>query len=420
MSKVLFRQIRYLDPVVGIDRVTDALVTNGLLTELQDDLRDCPPDASERDGHHQILAPGLVDLYSHSGEPGREAEETMLSLLASGAAGGFVRLNILPDTQPAIDNSATVAKIQSLYDAATPQLANPPQLKIWGALTQGVQGERMSALQDLATSRIIGFADGGPLNNLQLVRRLLEYLQPYQLPIMLWPLDRQLAAGGVARMGAAALRLGLVGNPASSETAALSAILELVTELKIPIHIMRLSTARSVELIAKAQQQGLPVTASTTWLHLLGSTAILDSYDTSWRLDPPVGNEADRLALIAGVANRTIEAIAIDHQAHSYEDKKVGFGEAPVGSIGLELALPVLWENLVVPRYLTPLQLWHGLSSGAAACCGDAAPQQLVVFDPTVKWVANSQNLQSRSGNTPWFDRVILGRPEILPSQPLI
>jgi dihydroorotase len=410
MNQILFRQVRYLDPVNGIDRVTDALVTNGILTELRDDLQDCPVEATEQDGHGKILAPGLVDLYSHSGEPGREAEETMLSLLAAAAAGGFVRLNILPDTLPAIDNSAIVTKIQSLYQAAKSQLAYAPALAVWGALTQGVQGESMSDLQDLVGSGIVGFADGGPIDNLQLVQRLLEYLQPYQKPIMLWPLDRQLAGGGVARMGSAALRLGLVGNPVCSETAALSAILEIVAELMVPVHIMRLSTARGVE------QQGLPVTASVTWLHLLGSTAILDSYDTSWRLDPPLGNEVDRLALVAGVKAGVIGAIAVDHYAHSYEDKKVGFGEAPVGSIGLELALPVLWEKLVVPGHLTALNLWRGLSCGAAASCESTAPQELVLFDPTVKWVANSQNLRSKSANTPWFDKVISGQIKILTS----
>jgi dihydroorotase len=413
MNQILFRQVRYLDPVKGIDRVTDALVTNGILTELRDDLQDCPVEATEQDGHHKILAPGLVDLYSHSGEPGREAEETMVSLLAAAAAGGFVQLNILPDTLPAIDNSAVVAKIQSLYQAAKAQLAYAPALAIWGALTHGVQGESMSDLQDLA-SGIVGFADGKPINNLQLVQRLLEYLQPYQKPIMLWPLDRKLAGGGVARMGSAALRLGLVGNPVGSETAALGAILEIVAELMVPVHIMRLSTARGVELVAAAQQRGLPVTASVTWLHLLGSTASLDSYDTSWRLDPPLGNEVDRVALVAGVKAGVIGAIAVDHCAHSYEDKKVGFGEAPVGAIGLELALPVLWEQLVLPGHLTALDLWRGLSCGAAACCGSEVPKALVLFDPTVKWVANSQNLQSKSSNTPWFDKVISGRIKIL------
>jgi dihydroorotase len=414
MNQILFRQVRYLDPVKGIDRVTDALVTNGILTELRDDLQDCPAEATEQDGHNKILAPGLVDLYSHSGEPGREAEETMLSLLAAAAAGGFVRLHILPDTCPAIDNSAIVAKIQSLYQAAKTQLAYAPALAVWGALTHGVEGESMSDLQDLVSSGIVGFADGEPIDNLQLLQRLLEYLQPYQKPIMLWPLDRQLAGGGVARMGAAALRLGLVGNPVCSETAALGAILELVAELLVPVHIMRLSTARGVELVAAAQQRGLPVTASVTWLHLLGSTAILDSYDASWRLDPPLGNEVDRVALVAGVKAGVIGAIAVDHCAHSYEDKKVGFGEAPVGAIGLELALPVLWENLVLPGHLTALELWHGLSCGAAVCSGSAVPQELVLFDSTVKWVANSQNLRSKSANTPWFNQVISGRIEIL------
>jgi dihydroorotase len=111
-----------------------------------------------------------------------------------------------------------------------------------------------------------------------------------------------------------------------------------------------------------------------------------------------------------------IGAIAVDHYAHSYEDKKVGFGEAPVGSIGLELALPVLWEKLVVPEHLTALDLLRGLSCGAAVCCGSEVPQELVLFDPTVKWVANNQHLKSKSANTPWFDKVISGQIEILTS----
>jgi dihydroorotase len=414
MNQILFRQVRYLDPVKGVDRVTDALVTDGILTELRDDWPDCPAKTTERNGQHQILAPGLVDLYSHSGEPGRETAETMLSLLAAAVAGGFVQLNILPDTDPPIDHSAVVMQMQSLYQAATAQVAHAPALAIWGALTQGVQGTSMSDLQDLADSGIVGFADGRPIQSLQLVQRLLEYLQPTQKPIMLWPLDPQLAGGGVARMGAAALRLGLAGNPACSETAALSAILELVAELMVPVHIMRLSTARGVELVSAAQQRGLPVTASVTWLHLLGSTAILNSYNPSWRLDPPLGNEVDRVALIAGVKAGVIGAIAVDHHPHSYEDKKVGFGEAPAGAIGLELALPVLWEKLVLPGYLTALDLWRSLSCGAATCCGSAIPQQLVLFDPTVQWVASSQNLQSRSTNTPWLDQVILGRVSVV------
>jgi dihydroorotase len=417
MTQLLFRQVRYLDPVKGIDRVTDALVTNGQLTKLCADQPDCPAEFTEQDGRNKILAPGLVDLYSHSGEPGQEAEETMLSLLAAAAAGGFVRLNILPDTLPAIDNSAIVAKIQSLYQVAKNQLSYAPALQIWGALTQGIHRDRLSDLQDLAASGIVGFADGRPIDNLQLLQKLLEYLQPYQKPIMLWPLDRQLAAGGVARMGAAALRLGLVGNPVCSETVALSAILEIVAELRVSVHIMRLSTARGVELVAGAQQRGLPVTASVTWLHLLGSTAILDSYNTSWRLDPPLGNEVDRLALVAGVKAGIIRAIAVDHCAHSYEDKKVGFGEAPVGAIGLELALPLLWEKLVLPGHLTALDLWQGLSSGSAACCGSQMPQDLVLFDPMVQWLANSQNLQSKSINTPWFNKIISGRVEILAAE---
>jgi dihydroorotase len=169
-----------------------------------------------------------------------------------------------------------------------------------------------------------------------------------------------------------------------------------------------------VELIANAQRQGLPVTASVTWLHLLGNTATLADYDPNWRLDPPLGNEVDRQALVQGVAMGVIGAIAIDHQAHSYEDKTVAFGAAPVGSIGLELALPVLWENLVGTGQLTALQLLQSLSHGPAYCLGVRPPQELILFDPGEIWVASTNNLKSLSYNTAWLGRSIQGRVNIL------
>jgi dihydroorotase len=414
MSSLLLRQVRLLDPVAELDRVADVLVVDGQIVEVADRITDCPPETREISGQEQILAPGLVDLYSHSGEPGAEEQETLLSLLQSAQAGGFMQVGILPDTQPIIDNSAVVSKLQSLYQQAATQFVQPPQLHLWGALTQQVVGEQLADFHDLAGSGVVGFADGQAIQNHQLLHRLLEYLQPDPRPVMLWPLDRQLAAHGVARQGAAALRLGLVGSPASSEATAVATILELVASWGKPVHLMRISTARSVQLIAAAKHQGLPVTASTTWMHLLGDTAILAGYDPHWRLDPPVGNSSDRTALIQAIASGVLDAIAIDHQAHAYEDKNVAFGAAPAGAIGLQLALPILWEHLVQTGQLTALQLWSALSNKPAQCWGQPAPSVLILFDPTNRWVVHPENIRSRSQNTPWWGQTIAGRVQIL------
>jgi dihydroorotase len=414
MSSLLLRQVRLLDPAAGLDQIADVLIVDGQITQVADRLELLSADTSEQSGLDQILAPGLVDLYSHSSEPGAEEQETIQSLLQSAQAGGFVAVGILPNTQPPIDNSATVSKIQALYQQAVAQLRAAPRLHIWGAVTQGRAGEQLADLHDLASSNVVGFTDGRPLQNHQLLRRLLEYLQPYQQPLMLWPLDRQLAGGGVARQGAAALRLGLVSSPVSSESTAVATILELVAAVGTPVHLMRISTARSVQLIAAAKQEGLPITASTTWLHLLGDTETLASYDPNWRLDPPLGNCSDRQALIQAVASGVIDAIAIDHYAHAYEDKKVAFGEAPVGAIGLELALPILWEQLVQSGQLTALQLWSAMSLKPAQCWQQPPPTELILFHPTTPWVVNKANLQSRSQNTPWLGQTVVGSIQIL------
>ncbi len=414
MASLLLRQVRLLSPAAGQDQIADVLMSDGQITQVADRLTEWPVDTNIQDGQGQILAPGLVDLYSHSSEPGAEEQETLLSLLRSAQAGGFVEIGILPNTQPPIDNSAIVSKIQALHHQATVQLTSAPRLRLWGALTQKIKGEQLADLHDLASSGVVGFSDGRALQNPQLSQRLLEYLQPGLQPLMLWPLNLQLAGGGVARQGSAALRLGLVSSPSSSEASAVATILELVAAIGAPVHLMRISTARAVQLIAAAKAAGLPITASTTWLHLLGDTETLASYDPNWRLDPPLGNSSDRQALVQAVASGTIEAIAIDHHAHAYEDKKVAFGEAPVGAIGLELALPILWEQLVLSGQLTALQLWSALSHKPAQCWRQPAPTALILFDPAATWEVNETNLQSRSVNTPWFGKTISGRVRVL------
>jgi dihydroorotase len=202
-----------------------------------------------------------------------------------------------------------------------------------------------------------------------------------------------------------------------SETALLAAAIECIAELNIPVHFMRVSTARGVELIDRAKQRGLNITASTPWTHLLLSTRNLGSYDPNLHLSPPLGTPADRDALAAAVVSGTIDAIAVDHTPIAYEDKTVAFSESPAGAIGLELALPLLWQEFVESAQWSPLTLWRSLSLRPAQCLQldpprlhVDAPAELVLFDPNRPWTPNSHSLQSKSSNTPWLDRQISGR----------
>ncbi|MBW4607764.1 MAG: dihydroorotase [Hassallia sp. WJT32-NPBG1] len=430
----LLQQVRIIDPVSETDQIADVLIADGYISSVAESISDISADTQIRDCRGLILGSGLVDLYSHSGEPGFEERETISSLLQAAAAGGFTRISILPDTSPPIDNPSMVAHLLQNRrggdkgDSSSPASPAPPAppaspaphlplLHLWGAITQHVAGKQMTELAHLAGSGVVGFADGEGLENLGLVRRVLEYLQPLGKPIAFWCCDRLLMSNGVMREGQDSIRLGLPGNPAISETAAIASLLELVAAIGTPVHIMRVSTARSVELIANAKSQGLPVTASTTWMHLLLDTKVVKSYNTSLRLEPPLGTPSDLAALRAGVRMGIVDAIAIDHTPHTYEEKVQAFAEALPGTIGLELALPLLWQYLVESGEFTALELWKALSNRPAECLGQKmsaiAPDkkaELTLFNPQESWKVNSENLYTLSSNTPWLGQQLTGR----------
>jgi dihydroorotase len=423
MNSELLQQVRVLDPVSGTDQLADVLIVDGLIKAVEASISEIPGDTLVRNCQGLILGPGLVDLYSHSGEPGFEERETWLSLMESAAAGGFTRLAILPDTVPALDNPSGLAalnqKMQALQKARTKGNSPPaslPHLYCWGALTLGVEGQQMTELAELAAAGVVGFADGRPIANLGLLRRALEYLQPLGKPIALVACDLKLAGNGVMREGVQSLRFGLPGNPAIAESTALAAILEVVAAIGTPVHLMRISTRRSVELIEDAKTRGLPVTASTTWMHLLLNTEDLGRYDPNLRLEPPLGNPVDQAALLRGVRDGIIDAIAIDHTPYTYEEKTVAFAEAPPGAIGLELALPLLWHTLVETGDWSALELWQRLSVKPAICLqqnpsaiAPEQPAELVLFNPQHKWKIEKHTLKSHSSNTPWLGQQLTG-----------
>jgi dihydroorotase len=405
----LFQQVRILDPISRTERIADILVIDGVIEEVAATTK-LPTDLNITPGEHLILGPGLVDLYSHSGTPGHEERESIKSLLLAAKAGGFVHVNILPDTLPALDRASSVISLDREYHHIAAQIPNCPQLGYWGALTEGVGGKTMTELAELSTTNISGWADGCPIANPALIRRLLEYLKPFNRPIGLYALDRSLRGNGLARSGIDALKFGLPVDPVSSETAALAALIEIIADIGTPVHLMRISTRRGVEIIAAAKQRGVPITASTTWLHLIADTTALATYDPNFKLDPPLGTPDDRIALIEGIKTGVLDAVAIDHSPYTYEEKTVAFGEAPAGSIGLELALPLLWQHLVVAGKLSALELWAALSTKPAQCLHQSPPTPQILFDTQTKRTVTQNSLKSLSHNTAWLRQEVIGK----------
>ena len=428
---VILQNIRILDPVNYDDTVGAILLIDGeayvLAQEQLGETMDLsalslPTAVADRvqlddlqtmDADDWVFGPGLVDLYSHSGEPGFETRETVATLATSAIAGGFTRLALLPDTNPALDTPGAIAHLHQAFQALT----HAPSIYFWGALTQGAAGKQMTELGELVqseeTSNVVGLADHHAIQDLTLVQRILEYGNTLNAPIALFPQNHALANSGVAREGTVATQLGLPTQDANAETTALSAIIECVESTGTPVHIMRVSTARSVDLIYKAKEKELPITASTTWMHVLLNSYALGQYDPNLRIEPPLGNAEDQTALILGLKTGVLDAIAIDHTPHTYEEKTVPFALAPPGVIGLQCALPLLWQGLVEAGHFSPLDLWRTLSMNPSLCLGQTPPtidSEWVLFNTQQEWTMSIESLCSLATNVPWINQNIQGQ----------
>jgi dihydroorotase len=408
-TDIFLQQVRLLDPSQSRDQVVDIWVSEGIVKAISPQLN-VPDQMRVINGNGLILGTGLVDLYSHSGETGHEERETLRSLTEAAIAGGYTRLNILPDTVPSLDHPSQL----TLLKQKAPQSVN---FSFWGNFTLGGKGEQMTELAELAEAGVVGFSDGGGVKNMALFRRVLEYVKPLDKPVMVMGVNSALKGNGLIRDGATALRFGLPGIPEFCESVAIAEILELVREFKTPVHVMNLSTKRGVELVKQGKDQNLPITASVCWLHLILNTEDLVNYDPNLKLNPPLGNPWDQLALQEGVKTGVIDAIAVDHSPYTYEEKTVAFGEAPWGAMGLELVLPLLWSKLVTTGQFSPLELWQKLSYDPALCLQQKPPScevgnkaELILFDPQQTWIVNQTNLQSLSLNTHYLNQEIKGK----------
>jgi dihydroorotase len=412
----LLQQVRVIDPRQGVERLADVLIIEGKIKAIGDRLTDYPADTEIISGNDLILGTGLVDLYSHSSEPGNESRESLLNLAQAAAAGGFTQVGILPDTTPRIANGEVLAALTQKSSYLTSPSLQLPQLGFWGEASQANSSKQMNELGEMK-SGVIGFSDQYNLGNLNLFRQVLEYIQPWQITLAIALNQNELAGEGVTREGFDSIRYGMPGVPGFSEAASIAAVIEIVAAIPTPVHIMRVSTKRGVELIADAKERSLPITASTTWMHLLWSSEAVGSYDPNLRLQPPLGDQNDQAALITGVQQGVIDAIAIDHQAYTYEEKTVPFALAPPGVIGLQLALPLLWQKFVSSGMWTALELWQALSSRPRQCLQQQpraiASEQaanLVLFNPKTVWLASQDYLYSPATNSPWYNQQINGK----------
>ena len=408
---LLFTGVRLLDPALGLDQPGELLVQEGLIADFGASLG--RPDGAEIiEEHGGILCPGLVDMRASLGEPGYEYRETIASAAEAAAAGGITTLAALPDALPAIDDPALVRLLRARGEE-TGSLTILP----YAAVTRRSAGEELAELGLLREAGAVAFTDGGrAIGSARLMRLALSYAAGFGARIMQHPEEPSLASGGAATEGELATRLGLPGIPAAAEAILIARDLRLAQLTGGSVHFGPVSTAEAVQLIRRAREDGISVTCDTAPPYFdLNETAI-GEFRTYAKLSPPLRRDEDRLAVLAGLADGTIDAIGSDHQPRDADDKRLPFAQAAPGGSGLATLLGVTLaqvhgDSLSMMRAVDLLTNRPARLLGAeAGRLAKGAPADLCLFHPERIWQVEAGALPGKAQNTPFDGRALEGR----------
>ena len=412
---LVFHRVRAIDPAGTLDAEVDVVVEAGRVTRVgRDAAKDLP--ASERVRVVELagawLLPGLVDLHAHLREPGSEGKEDIASGLRAAAAGGFTDVCCMPNTRPVNDSRVVTEMLVSRARALRTVRLHPI-----GAITMGQKGEQLTEMADLKDAGAVAVSDDGRcVTNSQVMRRALEYATTFDLPLIQHAEDHALTEGAQMHEGAVSTRLGLRGWPRVAEDVIVARDVLLAEYVGARYHVAHVSTMGAVRLVREAKARGATVTAEVTPHHLLLTDQALLGYDTACKVNPPLREPEDVEALRRALADGTIDCVATDHAPHGVLDKHVEMAEAATGMIGLELCVPLLL-GLVREGVLPLSRLVDALTCAPARIAGlppprirDGARADLVLVDPAARWTVDPARLLSKSQNTPFAGREVVGR----------
>ncbi len=417
---------RIVDPGQGIDQIGDILITDGEIVQVGHTITESPSsrevlrEAQHLDATGMIICPGFVDLHCHLREPGFEDKETISTGTRAAAAGGFTTVCCMANTDPPLDTPAAVdwVKRRALEDGLVAVLPI-------GCISAGRMGRELTDMAGLSDAGVVGFSDDGdPVADEHLMRAAMILSHELGLPIIDHCEDKTLSSGGVMNEGRLSTATGLRGIPAAAEEVMVDRDLKLARRTGAQVHIAHVSTRGSVALIRRAREEGTPVTAEVTPHHLILTQDRIygdgreKPLDTNAKVNPPLRTEADIEALIGGLKDGVIDAIATDHAPHSAADKDCDFSLAAFGISGFETALGCLLDlvhrgELELARLLSKLTCEPARVIGRDRQLGilkEGRPANITIFDPDRQWTVNSRDFASRGKNTPYQGHNLKGR----------
>ncbi len=411
---LLIKNGRVIDPASKTDSAQDIFMDGEKIVELAapGKLTSDHKNGDVFDATGLIVAPGFIDLHAHLREPGQESSETIETGTRSAAHGGFTAVCCMPNTKPVNDNASVTRFILDRAKTAA-------GVRVWpiGAASVGSKGEAIAEIAAMKEAGIVAVSDDGkPIATAKLTRQVMEYCRSLDIPVIEHSEDVSLAAGAVMREGVTSSRLGLRGMPAAAESVCVARDVQLAELTGARLHVAHLSAKASLEQVRWAKQRGLHVTCEVTPHHF----TLIDEdvqYDSRYKMNPPLAAREDREALIAGLADGTVDAIATDHAPHEPALKDVEFDRAPFGILGFETAIALSLEQLVHSGRLSLMRMVELFTTGPAQVLGierkiaAGQPADLTIFSTTHEWIYDVKQSPSKSRNSPFDARTFKGAP---------
>ena len=413
-QSLLIRGGRVIDPSSRLDTFADLLVEDGRIARIGDGIKARGAEVFDASGC--VVSPGFIDLHTHLREPGREDKETIATGAQAAAAGGFTAVCAMPNTMPVNDSASTTRFIVETAKREAIVRVYPI-----GAITRGSLGEELSEYGDLKAAGCIAVSDDGrPVQNARVMRRALEYARTFGLPVIDHCEDLDLSKGGAMNEGAVSVAMGIPGAPGVSETIMVERDVLLAEFTGSHVHIAHISTAGAVDAVRRGKARGVRVTAEATPHHLvLTDEAVREhDYDPITKMNPPLRSEEDRKAVIGGIMDGTIDAIATDHAPHTSEDKVCEFDCAAFGIVGLETAFALCHDGLVTTGLLDLNRLIQLLTAGPSKALGlpggtlaKGQPADITILDLADVRTVKPESFRGKSRNSPFVEKTLTGWP---------